>query len=89
MPTTNEIKNNAENNNEIPILNRCENNLVKKPRIAKMLDVCERTVDNYLAEGMPHRKSSIRCVRFDEGEVLNWFKKQYGQQHRRNNHSNN
>ncbi len=83
MPTTNEIKNNAENNNEIPLLNHCENNLVKKPRIANMLDVSLRQVDNYMANGLPHQKPSSRCVRFDEKEVMQWFKNKYGQQRRK------
>jgi predicted DNA-binding transcriptional regulator AlpA len=73
----------TETDNEVLIENRLEQNLVKKPRIAKMLDVGKRTVDNYMAKGMPHRKSSARLVRFDEEEVLKWYKEQFGLQRRK------
>ena len=59
------------------------NNLVKKPRIAEMLCVSLRQVDNYLADGCPHQKPSRRSVRFDENEVMLWFKNKYGQQRRK------
>jgi hypothetical protein len=81
MDSTNTLP--TEIDNDVLIENRLEQKLVKKLRIAKMLDVCPRTVDTYLAKGMPHRKSSARLVRFDEEEVLKWYKEQFGLQRRK------
>jgi len=55
----------------------------KKSDVAKMLNVSPRTIDNYLALGLPVIKLSPRCCRFDLPEVRNWFKNQYGQQSRK------
>ena len=57
--------------------------LGKKRDVAKMINVCVRSVDNYIAEGCPHLKLSPRSVRFDLAEVKVWFKTQYGQQKRK------
>jgi hypothetical protein len=57
--------------------------LVKKPQIAKVLTCSPRTVDNYMAQGMPHHKPSPRKVTFDCEEVLTWYKNKFGQQLRR------
>ena len=81
MDSTNTLP--TEIDNEALIENRFEQNLVKKPRIIKLLGVSERTVDNYLADGLPHIKPSARMVLFDEGDVMKWFKNKYGQQRRR------
>lgn len=52
-----------------------------KKAIAEMLGMSTRSVDNFLAAGMPHMKFGARCVRFDVDEVRAWLKAQYG--HRR------
>lgn len=49
-----------------------------KRGIAEMLDVSVRSVDNFLAEGMPHFKLTARCIRFDVDEVRAWLKERYG-----------
>ena len=59
------------------------NCLVKKPQIAKVLGCGKRTVDNYMANGMPHQKPSPRKVTFDCDEVLKWYKDRYGLQRRK------
>jgi predicted DNA-binding transcriptional regulator AlpA len=64
----------------------CENTVRENPinvafggkrDVAKMVGVCNRTVDNWLQCGMPHIKLSRRLVRFDLREVESWLKKQY------------
>lgn len=59
--------------------------LIEKPQVAKLLHCGKRTVDNYMAQGMPHQKPSPRKVTFDAAEVLKWYKQKYGQQLRRQN----
>jgi hypothetical protein len=56
----------------------------KKRDVATLLKVLVRSVDNYLALGMPVIKLSPRCCRFDIPEVRDWFKSRYGQQSRKN-----
>jgi hypothetical protein len=53
-----------------------------KRDVARMLQMSTRSVDNYLAAGLPHIKVSSRRVRFDLGECRVWFKEQFGQQRR-------
>ena len=57
--------------------------LLNKPQIAKLLTCSKRTVDNYMADGMPHQKPSPRKVTFDSAEVLKWYKGKFGQQLRK------
>jgi hypothetical protein len=57
--------------------------LGKKRDAAKVLNVCVRSMDNYIAEGCPVIKPSPRCCRFDLAEVKVWFKEKYGQQSRK------
>ncbi len=49
-----------------------------KHGIAGMLDMSVRSVDNLLAEGMPHIKLTARCIRFDVDEVRAWLKERFG-----------
>jgi len=51
-----------------------------KRDVARMLQMSVRTVDNFLAAGLPHVKISKRRVRFDIPECREWFKRNYGQQ---------
>jgi hypothetical protein len=55
-----------------------------KRDVAAMLQMSVRSVDNYLAAGLPHVKVSPRRVRFDLEECRVWFKQQFGQQRRGN-----
>jgi len=49
-----------------------------KRTVATMLGMSTRSVDNFLAEGMPHLKLGLRRVRFDLDEVRAWLKEKYG-----------
>jgi len=46
--------------------------------VAEMLDLCPRSVDNLMAQGMPHLRIGTRRVRFDMAEVRAWAKRHYG-----------
>jgi predicted DNA-binding transcriptional regulator AlpA len=48
-----------------------------KRAIAEMLGLSVRSVDNFLAEGMPHFALTARCIRFDVEEVRAWLKERY------------
>jgi predicted DNA-binding transcriptional regulator AlpA len=51
-----------------------------KRDVAAMLQMSVRSVDNYVRNGCPCIKVSSRRLRFDLGEVREWFKQQYGEQ---------
>jgi len=53
-----------------------------KRAVAAMLGLSVRTVDNFLANGMPHIKFGARRCRFDMEEVRAWIKEKYGQRRR-------
>ena len=53
-----------------------------KRDVAKLIGVCPRSVDNFMARGMPHLKLSSRKTRFDLLEVAAWFKSQFTIQRR-------
>jgi predicted DNA-binding transcriptional regulator AlpA len=53
-----------------------------KKDVARMLQMSVRSVDNFLAAGLPHVKISSRRVRFDLPECRQWFKERFGQQRR-------
>ena len=57
-------------------------NFGSKKDVARMLQMSVRSVDNYLAAGLPHVKISSRRVRFDLPECRQWFKDLFGQQRR-------
>jgi hypothetical protein len=59
------------------------NPLLTKRVMAKVLACSVRQVDNYLADGMPHQKPSIRKVTFDRNEVMQWYKEKFGQRRRK------
>lgn len=71
--------NQKENANEVTTVKP----LVVKWQIAKVLTCSKRTIDNYMAEGLPHQKPSPRKVTFDTEEVLKWYKNKFGQQIRK------
>lgn len=48
-----------------------------KKHVAQLLSVCARSVDNLLAQGMPHLKIGERRVRFDLDEVHAWAKREF------------
>ncbi|HUZ06564.1 MAG TPA: hypothetical protein VMV89_03665, partial [Candidatus Paceibacterota bacterium] len=48
-----------------------------KKDVARMLQMSVRSVDNFLAKGLPHVKISSRRVRFDLPECRLWFKEQF------------
>jgi len=58
------------------------NRFGSKRDVAAMVGMSIRSVDNFLAAGLPHVKLSKRRVRFDLPECREWFKKQFGQQRR-------
>jgi predicted DNA-binding transcriptional regulator AlpA len=49
-----------------------------KKAVAAMLDMSERTVSNFLAQGCPHLALGKRRVRFDMEEVRAWLKERFG-----------
>jgi hypothetical protein len=49
-----------------------------KRDLAKMIGLSVRSVDNYLAAGLPHIALSPRRIKFDLDECRQWFKQQYG-----------
>jgi predicted DNA-binding transcriptional regulator AlpA len=53
-----------------------------KRDVATMLQLSVRTIDSYLAQGMPHLKLGSRRCRFDLAETRTWFKQQFQTQRR-------
>ena len=49
-----------------------------KQDVARMLQMSTRTVDSYLAAGLPHLKLGTRRVRFDLATVKAWVLEKYG-----------
>ena len=49
-----------------------------KTDVAALLVCCKRSVDGYLARGMPHLKLGPRKVLFDMAEVADWAKREFG-----------
>jgi hypothetical protein len=49
-----------------------------KRDVAAMLQMSIRSVDNFVARGCPCIALSKRRLRFDLGEVREWFKAEYG-----------
>ena len=49
-----------------------------KTDVAALLVCCKRSVDLYMAKGMPHLKLGARKVRFDLDEVRQWAKAEFG-----------
>lgn len=52
--------------------------LVGKREVAAFFHCSKRSVDNLIAQGMPHLKLSPRAVRFDLVDVLAWAKGRFG-----------
>lgn len=63
-----------QNTSETPT----ELKLGDKFAVAEMLDLCPRSIDNLMAQGMPHLRIGKRRVRFDLPDVLAWAKRHYG-----------
>ena len=57
-------------------------NLGDKEDVAALLKSCTRTVENLMAQGLPHMKVTPRMVRFDMDDVRAWMKQQFGTQRR-------
>jgi len=53
-----------------------ESYLTKK-EVAQLLKLCPRTVNRYLAMGMPHYKFGNRRVRFLASEVHAWVRERF------------
>ena len=51
-----------------------------KRDVADMMQLCTRTVDNLMAEGMPYLRLGSRRVRFNVEEVKAWLKERYSTQ---------
>ena len=52
--------------------------LADKRAIARFANLSPRTIDNLMAEGLPHLKIGRRRVRFDLTEVSIWLRQKYG-----------
>jgi predicted DNA-binding transcriptional regulator AlpA len=52
--------------------------LADKRRVAAYANLSVRTIDNLMAEGLPHLKIGRRRVRFDLPEVSTWLRQKYG-----------
>jgi hypothetical protein len=50
---------------------------VGKREIARRFDVCARTIDHWIARGMPHFKPSVRMVRFSISDCDEWYRRQF------------
>lgn len=48
--------------------------MLTKKELAEFLKVHVNTIDNFVRQGMPHYRFG-KSVRFDQTEVLEWFKK--------------
>lgn len=53
---------------------------VDKVGFGQCFDVSKRTVDDWLAAGLPHFKLSSRCVRIPVVEASEWVRQRYFQQ---------
>ncbi len=53
-----------------------------KKQVAEFIGLSVRTVDAYLAQGMPHLKLGARRTRFDLGEVKQWLNDNFHVQRR-------
>jgi hypothetical protein len=53
-----------------------------KVAFGERFDVSKRTVDAWLADGLPHLKLSARCVRIPIGEGADWVRKKFMTQRR-------
>ena len=51
-----------------------------KRDVAVMAGLCVRSVENMMAEGLPHLKFGKRRCRFDLDEVKAWLKERYSTQ---------
>ena len=47
--------------------------MLTRKELAKLLNVHDRTIDNYIKKGMPFIKV-VKAVRFEEAEVMKWLK---------------
>lgn len=48
-----------------------------KKELAKLYQLSTRTIDNFLADGMPHLAIGRRRVRIEEGEARQWIQGRY------------
>ena len=53
-----------------------------KEGFGQQFDVSKRTVDGWLADGLPHLKLSARCVRIPVSEGSDWVKRKFFTQRR-------
>lgn len=51
--------------------------LLRKRELAKLLNVCPRTIENLMRAGLPHLKPSSRLVLFNGDDALGWFKERF------------
>lgn len=56
--------------------------LLKKRELAGMIGFSPRTVDKFLAAGMPHLRIGKRRVMLVPDEAVAWLKERYGQRRR-------
>jgi predicted DNA-binding transcriptional regulator AlpA len=48
-----------------------------KRELAKLYQLSTRTIDNFLADGLPHLAIGYRTVRMEEGEARQWITERY------------
>jgi len=53
-----------------------------KVGFGQQFDVSKRTVDGWLADGLPHLKLSARCVRIPDAEGAAWVEEKFLTQRR-------
>ena len=51
--------------------------LLRKRELAKLLNVCPRTIENLMRAGLPHLKPSSRLVLFNGDDALGWFQERF------------
>jgi hypothetical protein len=54
--------------------------ILTKSAYAARWQVCKRTVDNWLAKGLPHFRIGERCLRIDPDVADSWMRDVFGTQ---------
>lgn len=53
------------------------NGLLTKEEVAALLQITLRTLDRYIARGLPHLKLGYKTMRFDWAEIKEWLAAQF------------
>ena len=52
--------------------------LLNRTKVAELLGVSKRTIDNLVTQGLPYVLLGRRTARFDPAEVMAWVKRERG-----------